>query len=531
MAFTFQIEIGYTKARTNELYKDFTMATNLPFVCTLIEPSSRLEPSVLIDTDTNLFDCNYAYTASSNTRQYYFIKNVYLVGNALWRLDLKIDVLMTYRSTILNSNAYIDRCTALYNKYLKDDLIPVSDRYLFTIGKYANVALDPTGVDTWKWVIGISASIEAKRDNPAPPTHSGVSTTASAPDTTYTFSGIDSVNTAMTNVAPINYYVVKNYATMLEIINYLTHNGLASCIVCAERTVIPLYTPNGTSYVSTAGLYVTGFSWVQGTKTGLITISDSGSVNLTETTSVLQITGAVQWIKFASFKLTSGTDITASLRFHNNEYYLYVPFSDSGYVKLNNDLVMDRYIQLYYVLDPYNSSSKWVIFGSRYDGDASTDLSAYIIDSGDAQLIRDFSLLDTSEYDDSVRREQIKLNNILNAGVATMMKNNIDASAIRTHCNYKAGKGSTDDYLPRFALLISYTVNALGTTAVYLQEKGKPVNKYDAINTYVNAIRNGSYTYGFLRASNITLPNNSNILSTEREEIENILNQGVVITK
>lgn len=529
MAFTFTIELGSTNARTNELNKVFNTTSSLKFTCTLIEPSSRLEPSVLIDTDEILFSYNYAHTI--NPEQYYFIKNVYLVGNALWRLDLKIDVLMTYATTIFNSNGYIERCTALYDKTLKDDVLPVSDRYLFSITKYANVTLDPADINSWKWVIGISASIEAKRDNPTPPIHSGVSTNASAPDTTYTFSGIYIVNTAMTNMAPINYYVVKNYATMLEIINTLTHNGLASCIVCAERTVIPLYTPNGTSYVSTAGLYVTGFSWVKDTKTGLITISDNGSVNLNETTSVLQITGAIQWVKMASFKIASGTDITASLRFHNNEYYLYVPFSDSGYVKLNNDLVVDRYVQLYYVLDPYNSSSKWVLFGSRYDGDASQDLSAYIIDSGDAQLIRDFSLLNTSEYDDSVRREQIKLNNILNAGVATMMKNNIDASAIRTHCNYKAGKGSTDDYLPRYALLISYTTMALGDTILYLQEKGKPVNKYGAMNTYINAILNGSYDYGFIKASNITLPNDYKILSAEREEIENIFNQGVVITK
>lgn len=529
MAFTFQIELGNTKARTNELNKVFTTSSNLNFTCTLIEASSRLEPSVLIDTEENIFACNYAHTTNPN--QYYFIQNIYLVGNSLWRLDLKIDVLMTYVNTILNSNAYIERSTVLYDRTLKDDLIPVSDRYLFSITKYAEVTLDPLGIDTWKWVIGISASIEPKRNNPTQPIHSGVSTTATAPDTTYTFSGIDSVNTAMTNIAPINYYVVKNYATMLEIINYLTHSGLASCIICAERCVIPLYTPNGTSYVSTAGLYVTGFSWSGNVNTGLITISDAGNIDLSDNASVLQITGAIQWVKMASFKIDSSTDITASLRYHKDEYYLYVPFSDSGYIKLNNDLVVDRYVQLYYVLDPYNSSSKWVLFGSRYDGDASQDLSAYIIDSGDAQLIREFSLLNTSEYDDSVRREQIKLNNILNAGVATMMKNNIDASAIRTHCNYKAGKGSTDDYLPRYALLISYTTVPLGSSMIYLEEKGKPVYKYDAMNKYINAILDGIYDYGFIKASNITLPDNSTILSAEREEIENIFNKGVVITK
>ena len=529
MAFTFQIEIGNTKARKNEINKNFITSSSLTFTCTLIEASSRLEPSVLIDTDEMLFSYNYAHTI--NPEQYYFIQNVHLVGNSLWRLDLKIDVLMTYATTIFNSNAYIERCTLLYDKTLKDDALPVSDRYLFSITKYANVTLDPTDQNSWKWIIGISTAVEAKRDNPIPPIHSTISTTASAPDTTHTFSGISSVNQGMTNTPPMYYYIVKNYETMQEIITNLTKNGLASCILYAERSVIPLYTPGGTSYVSTNGLYVTGFSWTRNAQTGLIIISESGETNITQTSAVLEITGAVHWIKFASFKISSGEDITASLRFHNNEYYLYVPFSDSGYVKLNNDLVVDRYVQLYYVVDPYSSSAKWVLFGSRYDGDASTDLSAYIIDSGDAQLIRDFSLLNTSEYDDSVRREQIKLNNILNAGVATMMKNNLEASAIRTHCNYKAGKGSTDDYLPRYALLISYTTVALGDTALYLQEKGKPVNKYGAISKYINAILNGSYAYGFIKASNITLPNDNKILSAEREEIENIFNQGVVITK
>ena len=126
MAFTFKIELGYTKARVNQINKDFSTSSSLTFICTLIEPSSRLEPSVLIDTDAILFTCTYAHTL--NPEQYYFIKNVYLVGNSLWRIDLKIDVLMTYANTIFNSNGYIERCTLLYDKTLKEDVIPVSDR-------------------------------------------------------------------------------------------------------------------------------------------------------------------------------------------------------------------------------------------------------------------------------------------------------------------------------------------------------------------------------------------------------------------
>ena len=75
MAFTFQIEIGNTKARTNEINKDFITSSSLTFTCTLIEASSRLEPSVLIDTDAMLFSYNYAHTI--NPEQYYFIQNVH----------------------------------------------------------------------------------------------------------------------------------------------------------------------------------------------------------------------------------------------------------------------------------------------------------------------------------------------------------------------------------------------------------------------------------------------------------------------
>ena len=83
--------------------------------------TSLLTPSVLIDTTNEpnyVLDANYVYMP--NFRRYYYITSISSVRNHLWRLSLRVDVLMTYKDEILNQDALVYRSSNKYDPYQND---------------------------------------------------------------------------------------------------------------------------------------------------------------------------------------------------------------------------------------------------------------------------------------------------------------------------------------------------------------------------------------------------------------------------
>lgn len=76
-------------------------------------------PSILIDTSTiDVSLANYVYI--ENFKRYYFITSVDIVRTNLWRINLKVDVLMSYKNEILNVSCIVSRSASDYNKKLPD---------------------------------------------------------------------------------------------------------------------------------------------------------------------------------------------------------------------------------------------------------------------------------------------------------------------------------------------------------------------------------------------------------------------------
>jgi hypothetical protein len=80
---------------SRKLDKSLTMPLELEGV--LREESSVITPSILI-SNHNLSDYNYAHIPAFG--RYYYITDITSVRNGLWRVSLKCDVLMTYKSQI-----------------------------------------------------------------------------------------------------------------------------------------------------------------------------------------------------------------------------------------------------------------------------------------------------------------------------------------------------------------------------------------------------------------------------------------------
>lgn len=78
---------------------------------------------VISDTDGPAY--NYAYIGSPYFR-YYYIDKIEWAGENLWRLFLRCDVLMTYKTQIGELSAIVARQENIFNNMLADDRVTVS---------------------------------------------------------------------------------------------------------------------------------------------------------------------------------------------------------------------------------------------------------------------------------------------------------------------------------------------------------------------------------------------------------------------
>ena len=110
-----------------------TLSSQLELDCTLRDSCNLLDPSIYIkktnaDGGSAIPTYNYAYIPEFN--RYYFITDITSVNNLLWRIDMHVDVLMSYKDSIYNTKAIVER---MYNFENAD--FQVDDK-LVTFGKY-----------------------------------------------------------------------------------------------------------------------------------------------------------------------------------------------------------------------------------------------------------------------------------------------------------------------------------------------------------------------------------------------------------
>lgn len=94
-----------TTNANNDLNK--TISDKVELVGTLRDASSVITPSILIQS--NPIGYNYAYIPEFG--RYYYIKNITAFRKGAYIVDLKCDVLMTYREEILNMSGIVSRLT------------------------------------------------------------------------------------------------------------------------------------------------------------------------------------------------------------------------------------------------------------------------------------------------------------------------------------------------------------------------------------------------------------------------------------
>ena len=95
-----------------------TLSVGGTYSCSLKDTTSVLNPVLIIRTSDPVYNYNYLYIQEFG--RYYFINDIKSVNNNVWEISAHVDVLETYKVSILANNAVIKRQTGLFNTYLND---------------------------------------------------------------------------------------------------------------------------------------------------------------------------------------------------------------------------------------------------------------------------------------------------------------------------------------------------------------------------------------------------------------------------
>lgn len=104
----------------------------------LKEETSILNPVVLIEIEDPA-EYNYAYIPEFN--RYYFINDIVSVRNGIWRISMTVDVLMSFKSSILNVPVIVSD-----TEYLGSDMYLPGQVWKTKVKENTNIINFPSGL-------------------------------------------------------------------------------------------------------------------------------------------------------------------------------------------------------------------------------------------------------------------------------------------------------------------------------------------------------------------------------------------------
>lgn len=118
----------------NNLSNDNVVNKRLEVINTLSftfkENSNIINPSLILK---NYDGGNYCYI--EELRRYYYIKDIDLLGNGIFKINCEIDVLMSYKEDIINSDFYSkDGVLIITNNEIDFNSIYDNTKFLLIIG-------------------------------------------------------------------------------------------------------------------------------------------------------------------------------------------------------------------------------------------------------------------------------------------------------------------------------------------------------------------------------------------------------------
>lgn len=106
-----------TNSEKEEINKVLNSKTEIDIA--LKRDTTIIDPTLILSgTLDNISGYNYFYIPEF--KRYYFLTDLKVVRNQLYELKGHVDVLMSFKTQILNNPAIIERSTSTYDLYLQD---------------------------------------------------------------------------------------------------------------------------------------------------------------------------------------------------------------------------------------------------------------------------------------------------------------------------------------------------------------------------------------------------------------------------
>lgn len=135
-----QIDFYKNTVPKNRLYRNLT--GHLVSQGHLIDPCDVLNPVIKMAYNAYHVNINYCYIPDFG--RYYFIEDYVIEGDTV-TLHMHVDVLYTYRNTILQSQCVALRSSSHGNLYLKDDFVQFENGWIYNYSKFPYEFDDETG--------------------------------------------------------------------------------------------------------------------------------------------------------------------------------------------------------------------------------------------------------------------------------------------------------------------------------------------------------------------------------------------------
>lgn len=115
------ITLYKNESEKNKINKILTSVASVTGV--LRDSSSIINPEIVIEYN-NPTGFNYCHIDSFN--RYYFVNNITVISDKLIKLSLKVDVLESFKTSIMSQNIIVDKSTNKVNNYLHDENLIVN---------------------------------------------------------------------------------------------------------------------------------------------------------------------------------------------------------------------------------------------------------------------------------------------------------------------------------------------------------------------------------------------------------------------
>lgn len=131
------ITLYKNESEKNKINKILTSVVSVTGV--LRDSSSIINPEIVIEYN-NPTGFNYCHIDSFN--RYYFVNNITVISDKLIKLSLKVDVLESFKTSILSQNIIVDKSTNKVNNYLHDENLIVNVKTKTDIVNFPSGLLD-----------------------------------------------------------------------------------------------------------------------------------------------------------------------------------------------------------------------------------------------------------------------------------------------------------------------------------------------------------------------------------------------------